>query len=308
MNKQNHFVNYLKKVEDNNFHKNSNKIIEGFTEDIVDLPNLIIYGASNIGKYSFALNILKRYSNTNLRYEKKVTIISQNVIYTYKISDVHIEIDFEFLGCNAKILWMNIYNQVYDIACINPHKHFIILCKNFNKIHSELLENFYSYMQENYFDSISIKFIIITNCISFIPSNILNISKLITLKVPNKKNLQNYDNIYKINKNKDLLKLYLPYKNTTDKIINYIKTYKNNKLSLLRELCYDLLVLQLDIQDSIMYIITVLVNDNLIKEDNVNSILIKTFVFLKYFNNNYRPIYHLENYFVNLIKYINDIE
>ena len=91
MNKQNHFVNYLKKVEDNNFHKNSNKIIEGFTEDIVDLPNLIIYGANNIGKYSFALNILKKYSNTDLRYEKKVTIISQNVIYTYKISDVHIE-------------------------------------------------------------------------------------------------------------------------------------------------------------------------------------------------------------------------
>ena len=57
-----------------------------------------------------------------------------------------------------------------------------------------------------------------------------------------------------------------------------------------------------------MYIITILITDKLIKEDNVNSILIKNFLFLKYFNNNYRPIYHLENYFVNLIKYINDIE
>ena len=82
---------------------------------------------------------------------------------------------------------MNIYSQVYDIACINPNKQFIILCKNFNKIHSELLENFYSYMQENYFDSISIKICNYNKLYSFIPSNILNISKLITLKVPSKK-------------------------------------------------------------------------------------------------------------------------
>jgi hypothetical protein len=309
MNKQqNHFINYLKQVESNDFHKKYNKVIDVLPDDIIDLSNLIIYGPNNIGKYCFALKILKKYSNTNLRYEKKVTIISQNIIYTYKISDVHIEIDFEFLGCNAKILWTNIYNQVYDIACINPNKKFIILCKNFNKIHSELLENFYSYMQENYFNNISINFILITNSLSFIPNNIINISKLICLKLPSKKNLQTYSNIYKSHVDDLTCKLFIPYKNTADKLLIYIKNYKNQTFNNLRELCYDLLVLQFDIQKSIKYILDDLIKSKLIKEDNINDVLIKTYVFIKYFNNNYRPIYHLENYFINLIKYIYDIK
>ena len=304
MNKQKTFTHLLKKVDSNNFHKKNSKLIDMLPDEIIDIPNIIVYGSNNIGKYCFSLLLLKKYSSTNLRYEKKVTIISQHIIHTYKISDIHIEIDFECLGCNAKILWSNIYNQVYDIACINSNKTFIILCKNFNKIHSELLENFYSYMQENFFDSIHIKFIILTNSIAFIPSNIIDISKLITLKVPNKTNLKLYNNNLKYNKNKDLSKLFTPYKLTADKLINYVRNYKTNNLSRLRELCYDLLVLQLNIQDVMMYITEQLLISNHIHKDNVNIILIKTYVCLKYFNNNYRPIYHLENYFINLIRYI----
>ena len=304
MNKQKTFTHLLKKVDSNNFHKKNSKLIDMLPDEIIDIPNIIVYGSNNIGKYCFSLLLLKKYSSTNLRYEKKVTIISQHIIHTYKISDIHIEIDFECLGCNAKILWSNIYNQVYDIACINSNKTSIILCKNFNKIHSELLENFYSYMQENFFDSIHIKFIILTNSIAFIPSNIIDISKLITLKVPNKTNLKLYNNNLKYNKNKDLSKLFTPYKLTADKLINYVRNYKTNNLSRLRELCYDLLVLQLNIQDAMMYITEQLVISNHIHKDNVNIILIKTYVCLKYFNNNYRPIYHLENYFINLIRHI----
>ena len=40
-------------------------------------------------------------------------------------------------------------------------------------------------------------------------------------------------------------------------------------------------------------------------KDTITNILLKTFIFLQYYNNNYRPIYHLENYMYNLITIIN---
>ena len=40
----------------------------------------------------------------------------------------------------------------------------------------------------------------------------------------------------------------------------------------------------------------------------MSNILLKTFVFFKYYNNNYRPIYHLENYLLYLIKVIHNLE
>lgn len=308
MNKQTHFITDLKKVNDNNFHPSCNKVIEQLPDDIIDIPNIIIYGANNIGKYHTCLNILQKYSPTKLKYEKKVSIISPKKIYTYKISDIHIEIDMEFLGCNAKTLWHSIYNHVYDIACIKPNKHFIMVCKNFNKIHSELLDNFYSYMQENHFNSINVRFILLTNCISFIPPTILNISKIISLKLPNKKNLQTYHNIYNKKIDSHMYNIHQPYIKICNLIIDMIKDYKDMDLSVLREECYNLLVYQFDIQDSIEYIVNSLVKTNYITDKNIHIILVKTYTCLKYYNNNYRAIYHLENYFITLIKHIYDIK
>ena len=50
----------------------------------------------------------------------------------------------------------------------------IIVCKYFNEIHSELLDSFYSYMQTLTNIKIDLKFILLTEEISFIPDNILN--------------------------------------------------------------------------------------------------------------------------------------
>ena len=48
-----------------------------------------------------------------------------------------------------------------------------------------------------------------------------------------------------------------------------------------------------------------LIKDNLITDDMISNILLKTNIFFQYYNNNYRPIYHLENYMYNLITTIN---
>ena len=58
------------------------------------------------------------------------------------------------LGCNAKLLWNDIFNHIIDIISTSKHKKGIIVCKNFHEIHSELLEIFYSYMQTFHKDSI----------------------------------------------------------------------------------------------------------------------------------------------------------
>ena len=55
----------------------------------------------------------------------------------------------------------------------------------------------------------------------------------------------------------------------------------------------------------IWYILNELIRDNLLNNDNISDILLKTYIFFQYYNNNYRPIYHLENYMYNLITIIN---
>jgi hypothetical protein len=40
----------------------------------------------------------------------------------------------------------------------------------------------------------------------------------------------------------------------------------------------------------------------------MNDIMIKTYIFLQYFNNNYRPIYHLENFVLLLVCKIHGYE
>ena len=93
-----------------------------------------------------------------LKYEKKISLTYDKKQYFFKISDIHYEIDMAILGCNSKLLWHEIYQQIIDIISAKAEKSGIIVCKYFHEIHSELLENFYSYMQENNPSIINIKY------------------------------------------------------------------------------------------------------------------------------------------------------
>ena len=85
-------------------------------------------------KYSNVLYYLSKFSPSKLRYDKKITIpIPKQDPYFIRISDIHYEIDMEQLGCNAKLLWHEIYTHIVDI--IEQYKtHQVIVCKNFHKI------------------------------------------------------------------------------------------------------------------------------------------------------------------------------
>ena len=143
------YINTNKKV---NLHPKQQNLYKLFPEDMSDLNHMIFYGPPGVGKYTQVLLGIKKYSSTNLKYLRKINITYQKKRdYCFKTSDIHFEIDMSLLGCNAKILWNEIYNHIIDILATKPKAHGIIICKNFHTIHNELLDVFYSYMQTNVF-------------------------------------------------------------------------------------------------------------------------------------------------------------
>ncbi len=304
------YCNYDKSIDLHNisYYKNKNDTIE-------NLPNLIIYGPVGIGKYTQALQIIKNYSATSLKYERKMSFEHQKETYNFLISDIHLEVDFEMLGCQTKVIWNELYTKYIDILMSKSNKIGIILCKNFQNVHSELHDIFYSYINNNNINSnFKIKFIILTTATSFIYNNILTKCNIISLSRPSKSKYQklttkkvNDNNVHNIKNLKMNLNNNEPHILLCDTLIDYIKDYKNIEITVLRDHLYNLLIYNLDIYNCIWYInLKLSVYDNYIK--NNNKILIKTISFLKLYNNNYRPIYHLENYFIYLITNIYETE
>jgi hypothetical protein len=303
-----HYEDYLISNQKNDLHPKLNKIFDKFPNKIKELRNLIFFGPSGVGKYTQVLKVIKKYSPTELKYEKKISVTFNKQPFFLKISDIHYEIDMSLLGCNSKLLWHEIYLQIIDIVSAKNEKSGIILCKYFHEIHSELLENFYSYMQKNNSASVDLKFILISEHISFIPDNILNCCEIINVSRPTKnayvkciKNklsnsvkLENITNIKNINSSIDLL--MVPHKVICDKIIDTIVNVNEIKFLKFRDLLYDIFIYNWDITECIWYIMTELIQRNKIKSEHISDILIKTYNFFQYYNNNYRPIYHLENY------------
>ena len=304
-----HFVDYVSNVNNSTLHPKLKTIYSKLPENIDDLPNLIFYGPSGAGKYSQALSVINKYSSTNLKYEKKLVLQLSKQTFNIKISDTHFEVDMELLGCNSKNNWNEIYSKILDIIESSKIRKGIILCKNFHSINNELLDVFYSYTQYNP----DIKYVLLTTELSFIPDIILN--KCIIINVPMysksllKKNLKckktESSNIKYIKG--ELTELDGLYKPIYDRLLNTIKDYNSLSYSELREIIYDILIYKNDINDVIWYVIKDLINCGLLKTEKLGDVLFKTIQFFQLYNNNYRPIYHLENYFYYLVIVVHEL-
>jgi len=314
-----HFEEYINEVDKTNLHPKLQKIYNKFPKELNKIGNLIFYGPSGVGKYSQMLYSIKKYSPSELKYEKKLSVTYDKKQYFFKISDIHYEIDMSLLGCNSKLLWYEIYQQIVDILSAKSEKTGIIVCKEFHNIHSELLENFYSYMQDNNSSSINIKYILLTEQISFIPDSILNCCEIINMGRPTKVSyskcikkpmfqkidIENISNIKYLHVNTN--ELMYPHKIICEKILNEIIIIDDLKFLKFRDLLYDIFIYNLDICKCIWYILTKLIESNKIQKNDMSNVLIKTYNFLKYYNNNYRPIYHLESYLFYLTSVIHKI-
>ena len=322
-------INKMNKI--NNYYNN---YYNNLSDNIELLSNFLIYGPPGCGKYSEALKIIEKYSSSKLKYEKKMIVNINKNEHIIKISDIHYEIDMENLTCNQKTLFNNIYVNIIDVIESSKERKGIILCKNFHFINSELLDVFYSYMQKNIFSNITVKFILISECISFIPKNIQNICKILYfsklsnsnyIKLANKENKKFLMSLNKEHQNDILNSIdnINILKHTTIQNNNFINTKKNicnsileiiinNKIeyNTIRTHLYDILIYNLNIFECVEYIIENIIKNKFanspINNDFINNIFIKTCELFKYYNNNYRPIFHLESYILYLIKLYNE--
>ena len=105
---------------------------------------------------------------------------------------------------------------------------------------------------------------------------------------------------------------------TCDEIIEQMKQYRKMDVLTLRERLYDMLIYQLNISDCLWYILEAYLANphwwptnsaaggaagepDLSRRRRVSRVVQDLFVFFKYYNNNYRPIYHLEKIVVKMI-------
>lgn len=367
-----HYEDYLNSHKIYNLHPELLPYFEKFPQNISQLTNLIFYGPPGSGKYTQALAAIQKYSPSGLSNDKKISIQTEKYDYTYHISDIHYEIDMSLLGCNSKLIWHDIIQQIVDIVSVKPDngKCAIIMCKNFHMIHTELLEIFYSYIQEynSKFSPIHLKYLIITEHLSFIPNNILSSCEIISVKRPDREKYIELITAMQLHKPRKYVKSQTAEDvatNTnvdeefTQKIgnlrnngytdaakaivaniaVNEIVNLKElryfsklasadavpadifnivcnniieqllapNKLvhAQFRDALYDIFVYNLDVVECIWHILCNLIENGHLKGESISDVMTRSYNFLKYFNNNYRPIYHLESMFHYMIIKIN---
>jgi hypothetical protein len=207
-----------------------------------------------------------------------------------------------------------------------------------------LLDLLYNYMQKELFSSLTIKYIIITESISFIPYKIINLCKVLYFSKLNKKTIYglcnknnkqffkylnatntnsssnsnndddsikqlcnkiNNPNIFSCLDISNNLKFIEHHKSICDTYIELI-TNSNYNIKNIRTLLYDILIYHLNCHECFYYIIKTLIQKELILNNKISDLIFNSMIFFKNYNNNYRPIFHLESFTLYLIGLINE--
>ena len=93
-----------------------------------------------------------------------------------------------------------------------------------------------------------------------------------------------------------------PHENICNCIVEIILSPNAQlKYDALRERLYDLLTYDINIQECVWFILRRLITNGSLLPEMMDDIMIQIYTFFQYFNNNYRPIYHLENFVLLLV-------
>ena len=118
--------------------------------------------------------------------------------------------------------------------------------------------------------------------------------------------LANITNIKDIHtQNKQLLE---PNKKIVNQIIQRMENFENIDFLEFRDNLYNIFIYHLDITECIFHILKHFIDKKKFVESNISDIFCEFYRFLKYYNNNYRPIYHLERFIFYLCKIIHGLE
>lgn len=269
-----------KKIQTHNFHPYLQK-----RKQIPENQNLIFVGHKHIGKYSQILYFLSTKSHNPIKHMKKICIPLQKDSYITKISNVHIEVDFDSFGCNAKHMWHTIYQHIISILNSTHKTLEYIVCKNFNCIHPELLDIFYYYIKER-----RIKFILHTTSVCFLHKSLIDICFLVELKQNSDTNNISYFK-YSDKQLNDIIEFI---KNNNETSIDCTK----NDLYSLRENIYSIFIYHYNMPEFLMHLFRQ-VYTSFQSTTYKKRILSITNNFYKHYHNNFRSIYHLEAIIVN---------
>ena len=88
----------------------------------------------------------------------------------------------------------------------------------------------------------------------------------------------------------------------THNIINFIiQCDSKTDLCEFREILYDILTYNIDIEECYYGVLCHFIENNLISQKNMIEFIQNINNNIKYYNNNYRPIYHIERLFYNIL-------
>jgi hypothetical protein len=154
----------------------------------------------------------------------------------------------------------------------------------------------------------SIKFILTTESISFLPQNLLSKCKILAIPRPSQEVYHQCLNVpipETITNMKTIIN-HQPEVDQTKSVCTKLRqTIQTLKFTMadLREDLYTLLIFNLNIEHICLTLIT-----SLSTPDTQLRMVKETVLFLQYFNNNYRPIYHLEKYMYSLMTIVHNIK
>lgn len=315
------FHSYLSNMK-SNMHPYLERIFKPYYEKLKknNIIHFTFTGTSGIGKYTQVLYFLSKLSPSGLKYEKKIVIPKQkNQDMILRVSDIHIEIDLSSLGCNAKQLWNVIYNHIQDITQYKLNTIRWILCKNLHNIHPELLDVLYYYMSNSL--RYKLKFIFISESISFLPKHFLNILEIISMRRPSlvsykqvlgienqhiKSNeLRRIESLIKFPLKDKCSIIYCHHVNISNYLLKYIHEPKSSELYEIRDMIYKILIYNINIHHCIFYLIECLTISKKINHTNQIELINALVSFYRTYYNNYRSIYHIESFIVELILIVN---
>lgn len=266
MNKTN---SYIEKCVDNSVFLS--KTIESHN-------HYIVYHPCCMYNYCYTLSNLKEISPSLLKYNRKTTILFNNDYLHFQTSDVHIEIDFELLGVNEYSIFFQLFRHIKENMILNTMESFYIVCLHYQEIKKELLDIFYTFLDET-----KISFILCCSQLSFLPENMMKRCIIKKHKHPTSN-----------------LKYKKRYEERMNHISNEIICQKMSFFEW-REKLYQLLIFNYNIQDCFSYLIFDLIEKKYIRQEHMDAFFKKYFKLITKFNNNYRTIYHLEHFIIYLI-------
>lgn len=289
-----HFDEYFKEPE-----LHPPELLESIQQ--LDFGNIVFYGPPGVGKYSLILKYIRKYSDSKLKYCRKITITFDTKTYQIQMSDVHYEIDMAIFTYNSKLLWHEIYQQLVDIITTKG-KPGIILCKNFHEINNEMLDNFYNYMQHPL-----ITFIIMTEHVSFIPDNIIQRCAMVYVPRPTKEQYEKVCTLptplSEMTKDEEDMSTIINIKCPSmtpshipicNQIIKYMEDTTNFDYFTFRNHIYTLLVYNIDVYSSVWYILNHFIKTRNFTGTVVTDVIEHLIKFLHLYNNNHHNIYHIE--------------